>query len=55
MSTTEDKEAAIIRRVYLGPYAHAENIMHRLTHLHREMPHSDAIDVLYKEVIDEEL
>jgi pterin-4a-carbinolamine dehydratase len=49
---TEDKEAAIIRKVYSAGYSHAENVLHRLAHLQRKMPHHEAIDVLYVEVVE---
>ena len=49
---TEDKEHAIIRRVYSGSYAHAENIVLRLHHLQGRMSHVEAIDVLYAEVVE---
>jgi hypothetical protein len=49
---TEDLEAAIIRTVYGGGYAHAENILHRFEHLKRRMPHDAAIALIYAEVTD---
>lgn len=50
--TPEEREAAIIARVYAAPYAHAENILIRLRALEREMPHDEAVEVIYHEVIE---
>lgn len=51
---TEAMEAAIIRRVYRGGYSHAETILHRLTHLHREHSHEEAVAIIHAEVHAEE-
>lgn len=50
---TEEQEAAIIRKVYSGGYAHAENIMRRLTHLKLRLAHPEAVEQLHSEVVDE--
>lgn len=55
MVNTEDKEAAIIRRVYRGGYSHAENILHRLQHLKLRLSHDDAVDVIHREVMEGEV
>ena len=47
----EEREAAIIKRVYGSPYAHAENVLHRLRELERKMPTEVAIEVLFIEVV----
>jgi hypothetical protein len=49
---TEAKEAAIIRRVYQGGYAHAENILLRLNELSATLSHAEAVDVLHHEVME---
>ena len=50
MSEVERKEAEIIRRVYGGGYAHAENVLLRLNELTERLPYAEAIEVLHEEV-----
>lgn len=55
MRDAEEKEAAIIKEVYSSgaSYSHAENILHRLSHLHLRHSHVEAIEILYIEVVVE--
>lgn len=50
----EEREAAIIAVAYTPGYAHAENVLLRLRSLEESMPYADAIDVLHREVCDEQ-
>ena len=50
---TEELEAQIVRRVYGIPsYAHAENVLLRLRELERRLPHREAVEILYQEVME---
>jgi len=47
---SEEKQAAIIRRVYNSTYSHAENILLRLRELEAEQGLDRAIDMLHEEM-----
>ena len=49
---TDDREAAIIRRIYTPGYAHAENVLARLRHLEQIMSPDLAVNVIYSEVVE---
>jgi len=47
---SEEKQAAIIRRVYNAGYSHAENILLRLRELEAEHGLDKAVDILHDEI-----
>lgn len=51
---TEEQEAAIIRKVFVASYSHAEAVLHRLAKLQGRMSHDEAVAQLHAEVVEEE-